>query len=70
MSQLDVDQKLFDIADAVLYLRRLGAKTASVNFLRGLITSGQVAHLRIGKRFYVSKAALDRWIEMRERKTK
>jgi hypothetical protein len=70
MSPPDANQRLFDIADAVVYLQSLGAKTASVNFVRGLISTGQVPHLRIGKKFFIGREALDRWIDQRQRKTK
>ncbi len=66
----ETDQRLFDVGDAAKYLQSIGAKTATVNFVRGLISSGQVPHLRIGKKFYLSKTGLDRWIETRERRSR
>jgi excisionase family DNA binding protein len=61
-------QRLFDVHAAAQYLREIGAGAATVGFVRGLISAGEVPHLRIGKKFYVSRAALDRWIEQRERR--
>jgi excisionase family DNA binding protein len=63
-------RRLFDVQSAAGYLRELGAGTASVNFIRTLITSGQVPHIRIGKRFFVAREALDHWIESRQRRAK
>ena len=62
------EQQLFDVKDAPGYLRGLGAKSCTVNFIRTLIASGEIPHLRIGKKFYVSKKALDIWIATRERR--
>jgi hypothetical protein len=64
------DQQLFDVGDAAKYLQSIGAKTATVNFVRALISSSQVAHLQIGKKFYVSKTALDGWVETRARRAR
>ena len=61
-------QRLFDIVAAVAYLRTLGATTATKHFVRGLINTAQVPHLRIGKRFYLSREALDAWIEKQQRR--
>lgn len=62
------EQRLFDVHSAVVYLRRLGADAVTLNFIRGLINRGSVPHLRIGKKFYVSREALDRWIDHQQRK--
>jgi hypothetical protein len=61
-------RRLFDIAGAVEYLRGLGATTTTKNFLRGLICTGQLPRLRIGKAFYVSREALDSWLAKHERR--
>jgi excisionase family DNA binding protein len=62
------ERRLFDIHAAVSYLRTLGAEGVTVNFVRALINGGQVAHLRMGRKFYVTREALDRWIENHERR--
>ena len=63
-------QKLFDIAAAVHYLHSLGAAAATKSFVRRLLATGQVTHLRIGKKFYVSREALDGWISNRQRRAR
>lgn len=63
-------QRLYDVQQAAEYLRTIGASAATVSFIRGLIATSQVPHIRIGKRFYVSHEALDRWITMHERRAK
>ena len=62
------ERRLFDIQAAVAYLRGLGAEGTTVNFVRGLINSGAVPHLRMGRRFYLTRESLDRWIENHERR--
>jgi Helix-turn-helix domain len=64
------EQRLFDVKDATAYLVSIGARGATVSFVRTLISSAQVPHLRIGKKFYVSRASLDRWLETRERRAR
>lgn len=61
-------QPLFDILAAVAYLRTLGATAATPNFVRSLIASSAVPHLRVGRKFYVAKLALDNWLESRARR--
>lgn len=68
MAQDTPQRRLFDIEGAVLYLRQLGAKGATVNFIRNLINHNEVAHVKIGKKFYVSRDGLDRWIANHERR--
>jgi excisionase family DNA binding protein len=62
--------RLLDILLAVSYLKSIGADSASENFVRNLISTGQIPHVRIGKKFYISRVALDSWINSRERKSR
>ena len=61
-------RRLFDIQAAVAYLRELGADGATTNFVRSLISSGALPHVQMGKKFYVSRESLDRWITNHERR--
>ena len=63
-------RRLFDIASAVSYLQALGASTATKCFVRSLISSAQVPFLRIGRKFFITKEALDSWISKRERRVR
>lgn len=63
-------QRLYDVQQAAEYLRAIGAGAATVNFIRGLIATSQVPRVCIGKRFYVSREALDRWITTHELRAK
>jgi excisionase family DNA binding protein len=65
-----VSRRLFDIPSAVQYLRDIGAASATTSFVRGLIATGGVPHVRIGKRFYVSKTALDTWLAQHEKRAR
>jgi excisionase family DNA binding protein len=63
-------RRLFDIFAAVAYLQSLGATSATRNFVRSLVTSGQVPYIRCGKKFYITKNALDAWITRSERRAR
>jgi excisionase family DNA binding protein len=65
-----VEQQLFDVDGTVRYLVELGAAAATKNFVRNLIARGEIAHLRVGKKFYFSKKSIDAWLEKRERRAK
>lgn len=62
------ERRLFDIRAAAEYLRSLGADSTTISFVRGLISAGTLPHLKIGKKFFVSKDALDGWISRAERR--
>ncbi len=66
----ETQKRLFDIAAAVEYLRSIGAGAASSWFVRQLIASGEIPHIRIGKKFYISREALDGWLAKHERRSK
>jgi excisionase family DNA binding protein len=61
-------QRLFSIPDAAGYLRAIGAASVTLNFVRTLISSGQIPHIRIGRRFYVTRASLETWLSTHERR--
>jgi hypothetical protein len=58
--------RAFDISGAVAYLRALGFDSASPNFVRSLVSRGQVPHIKLGKKFYVTRIALDSWLAKSE----
>jgi hypothetical protein len=64
------DVRMFDIRGAVAYLKQIGCDAATVNFVRSLISTGQVPHLHIGKKFYVTRVALDQWLAKSERRAR
>lgn len=66
----ETDIRLFDIVGAVEYLRSVGATSATVNFVRSLISAGQIAYLRIGRKFFVTRASLDKWLGHHERRSR
>jgi hypothetical protein len=53
---------LFNVQAAADYLKKIGGKTATVPFIRGLINRGLLPYTRIGTAFYVSKADIDTWL--------
>jgi excisionase family DNA binding protein len=67
---VEENRTLYDIAGAVSYLQRVGATTATATFVRGLISSGQLPHLKIGKAFYVSKSAIEAWLARSEKRNR
>jgi len=64
------EQRLFDIQCAVKYLREIGAGSATPNFVRGLISSGQIKFVRLGRKFYLSRTELDSWLEKNEKRAR
>lgn len=64
----ETKRRLFDVQAAAAYLRELGAEAVTVNFVRMLINSGAVPHLRMGRRHYLTRESLERWIENHERR--
>lgn len=62
--------RIFDIPAAVEYVRSLGASGVTICTIRSEIASGRVPHTKLGKKFYVSKTALDAWITRAERRTR
>jgi hypothetical protein len=62
--------RLYDIPGIVGYLQSVGATAATATFVRGLINSGQVPHLKIGKAFYVSKSAIEAWLAKSEKRSR
>jgi excisionase family DNA binding protein len=61
-------RRLFDINAAVAYLRSIGADGATTNFVRSLIANAEVPCVRMGRKFYISRDALDRWIANHDRR--
>jgi excisionase family DNA binding protein len=66
----DRNQRLFDIQGAVAYLQSMGATGVSVSTVRSLIASGQVAHIKLGRRFYITREAIDEWLSRHERRAR
>ena len=58
--------QLFDVKAACEYLKSIGVVAATINSTRTIF--GQVSHIRVGKRFYVSKESLDSWLVNRQQK--
>jgi helix-turn-helix protein len=66
----DENRALFDVAGAVSYLQRVGATAATATFVRSLINSGALPHLKIGKAFYVSRNSIDAWLAKAEKRSR
>jgi len=52
-----VDVTLLDLQQAAALLR------GTAHFIRGLIASGDLRYVKIGKKFCVTRGDLDRWVE-------
>jgi hypothetical protein len=63
------NSKFFDIDGIVRYSHSLGADVTKT-FVRSAISSGRVPHLKLGKRFYVSREAWDRFLANNERRAR
>jgi hypothetical protein len=64
----NAEPRIFDIPGSAEYLRELGATGVTAYSVRALIASGQVPHIRVGRRFYVSRASWDSWLAKSERR--
>jgi len=69
-TQFPDGRRMFTVEAAADYLRSIGVTGASVNTIRALIVSCKLPHQRIGRRFYVSRTALDAWLQHHERMAK
>lgn len=62
--------RVFDLPAAVQYVHSLGATGVTIHTVRSEINAGRIPRSKIGKKFYVSKAALDSWILRAERRAR
>jgi hypothetical protein len=60
------EARAFDITGAVAYLKGLGFDAATPNFIRSLVSRRQVPHIKLGKKFYLTRIALDGWLAKNE----
>ncbi len=63
-------RRLFDLKQAAEYLQSVGAGGTTLYFIRSLVNSGRLPHVRLGRRFYVTKVAIDSWLERAETRRK
>jgi excisionase family DNA binding protein len=63
-------QRLFTVEGAAKYLVEIGAAGVGVHFVRQLIVSGAIPHVRMGRRYYITRAALDEWLLKHERRAR
>jgi excisionase family DNA binding protein len=61
---------MFDTATGAEYMRGIGLVTCTPTFISRLMREGEIARVRVGKRYYVSKAALDGWLLRHERRAR
>jgi excisionase family DNA binding protein len=64
------EQRLYDIPSAVGYLQSIGAMAITKSFVRTLIASGGIPHLKLGKKYYVTRSAMDDWLTRHERRNR
>jgi predicted DNA-binding transcriptional regulator AlpA len=64
------DRSLFDIVAAAAYVCSIGATGVSPKCIYNLMASGEVPRIKIGKKFFVSKRALDEWLIRHERRAR
>ena len=53
--------RLLDVKAAVAHLAELGAP-ATVNFVRTIIVAGEIRHVKIGRKFFVTSADISEWV--------
>ena len=62
--------RYFDIPAAAAYVVSLGMKGVRPYTIRHAISNSRLVHTRVGKKFFVSKAAIEAWLQRAERKTR
>lgn len=67
---MNEEQQWFDVATLPAYLRSIGFTGATTTTVRRLITTGQLPHVRVGKKFYVGRAAVAAWLARQERRAR
>lgn len=60
--------QLLDVKSACDYMKSIGVSSATINSTRTIFA--QIPHIRIGKRFFVSRENLDGWISNRQRRSR
>ena len=63
------EQRLFDVHGAARYFTLLGAPVSAF-FIRSLIADGAIPHLKIGRKFFVTREAIHTWITRHERRAR
>jgi hypothetical protein len=64
------ERRLYDIAEAAIYLQSIGAGSVTEWTVRRLVSSGRVRSIRLSRKIYISRAALDELIQRLERRTR
>jgi excisionase family DNA binding protein len=62
--------RFFDILAVVEHLHSIGLTGITPWTVRMAINSGRLAHIKEGKKFYVSKSALDTWLAKAEKRVR
>ena len=62
--------RLFDIPGAVVYLREIGLTSANTWMVRTAINAGKLPVTKIGRKFYLTRVAIDAWVSKAERRTR
>jgi excisionase family DNA binding protein len=62
--------RLFDLTGSVAYFHQVGAQAATRNFVRELVVTGAIPHIKIGRKYYLSQKSIDEWIERSNRRAR
>jgi excisionase family DNA binding protein len=68
MSEEKNERKLFDIESCAAYLREIGGTGITAKTVYGLIASGKLKKEKIGKRYFIPKASIDKWLDRHDRR--
>ena len=63
-------RRVFSLSAGAEYLCRLGADSVTPWTLRRLVTSGALKHLKLGRKYFVTRESLDQLVERLERRAK
>ena len=62
------NQRLLDRYDAQTYMRQLGISGVSPRIFFTLIANGEIPRVRVGRKYFITREALDGWIARNERR--
>lgn len=63
-------RRLFDLAGAAKYLVELGAEGVTIHSVRRLVANRELPVLKISKKFFITREAIDSWIARQGRRSR
>jgi excisionase family DNA binding protein len=62
--------RFFDIQGAAMYANSIGLSGVTSYTIRGAISAGRLPCIKVGKKFHISKSAIDAWLARAEKRVR